>query len=134
MKKKFDKKIAYGLVFSFVLFGSIFYFTNNTLLLGASVSPEGKQASVPISGNGEIVLPPSNQPQSEVSQTTTSQEQQEGAAVGEESLSKQNTYIVKSGQTLWEIAQETGLSLTTLMNENQLSNSFIVEGQELSYN
>ena len=139
MKKKFDKKHIYGLLFSCLLFGSIFYFTNNPLLLAASVSPEGNHAAVPVSGNSGVVLPPSPAP-SETAQDTskdksqTSSSEKQAVAAADEKNNPKNTYVVKQGQTLWEIAQETGLSLTTLMNENQLSNSFIVEGQELSYN
>ncbi|MBP2098720.1 LysM peptidoglycan-binding domain-containing protein [Enterococcus rivorum] len=140
MKKKFDKKNIYSLLFSCVLFGSIFYFTNNSLLLAASVSPEGKQAAVPVSGNSGVVLPqppaptetPQDIPKGESQQTSSSEK--EAVITADEKNSPKNSYIVKPGQTLWEIAQETGLSLTTLMNENQLSNSFIIEGQELSYN
>lgn len=141
MKKKFDKKNIYSLLFSCVLFGSIFYFTNNSLLLAASVSPEGKQAAVPVSGNSGVVLPPPSAPTEtpqaipkDQSQQTSLPEKEALITADEKNSPKKNTYIVKPGQTLWEIAQETGLSLTTLMNENQLSNGFIIEGQELSYN
>ncbi|MHC5215738.1 LysM peptidoglycan-binding domain-containing protein [Enterococcus sp. LJL128] len=40
-------------------------------------------------------------------------------------------YKVKQGESLWEIAQNANISLQDLMNINQLSNSVILEGQEL---
>lgn len=40
-------------------------------------------------------------------------------------------YTVQSGETLWEIAQETGISMQKLMNDNQLSSGLIIAGQEL---
>lgn len=131
MKKAFDRKIVYGLIFSFVLFVFLFYFINNTLLLGASVSPDSNQTS----DGGDFSPPteatPTQQEPSAVINNPSQEQQAENNAA--ESLPK-NTYIVKPGQTLWEIAQELGLSLTALMNYNQLSNSFIIEGQVLSYN
>ncbi|MFK4566591.1 LysM peptidoglycan-binding domain-containing protein [Enterococcus sp. UD-01] len=48
----------------------------------------------------------------------------------EEQVVKQ-TYIVEARQTLWEIAQEKGVTVQTLMKVNGLSSSLIIEGQEL---
>jgi LysM repeat protein len=52
------------------------------------------------------------------------------APTTEQQVVKQ-TYIVEAGQTLWEIAQENGVTVQTLMNANRLSSSLIIEGQEL---
>lgn len=40
-------------------------------------------------------------------------------------------YEVASGQTLWEISQDTGMSVQDLMDKNGLSNSLVFEGQYL---
>lgn len=134
MNRKFDKKTLYGLFFSFILFGSIFYVMNDNLLLGASVS-----SVVNNSGSKEILSPaPAKQTVDSQNQDASKKDDKNTDVVKEEAEPldnvPENVYIVKSGQTLWEIAQELGVSLTELMNTNQLSNSFIMEGQELLYN
>ena len=44
------------------------------------------------------------------------------------------TYTVKSGDSLWKIANEQGVSYQTLMNWNHLSSSNIYVGQKLNLN
>ena len=44
------------------------------------------------------------------------------------------TYTVKSGDSLWKIANQQGVSYQTLMNWNNLSNSNIFVGQKLNLN
>lgn len=47
---------------------------------------------------------------------------------------QENIYIVKEGETLWEIAQEIDISIQDLLQENNLSNGIVSEGQELFIN
>lgn len=47
---------------------------------------------------------------------------------------QENVYVVQEGETLWEIAQEIDISIQDLIQENNLSNGVISEGQELIIN
>ncbi|EOH94012.1 hypothetical protein UAW_02433 [Enterococcus haemoperoxidus ATCC BAA-382] len=130
MKKRINKKNSILLIFSAILFSTAIYFMSSSLVLGASVG-----GSSPVTAGGEeVVLPtptpapiaPESEQQKETTNENTVAEQKEKEAPKE-------VYIVKTGQTLWEIAQDSGLSIQNLMNKNQLSSSVIVEGQELVF-
>lgn len=130
MKKRINKKNSILLIFSAILFSTAIYFMSSSLVLGASVG-----GTSPVTAGGEeVVLPtptpapiaPESEQQKETTNENTVAEQKEKEAPKE-------VYIVKTGQTLWEIAQDSGLSIQNLMNKNQLSSSVIVEGQELVF-
>ncbi|MGM0219619.1 LysM peptidoglycan-binding domain-containing protein [Enterococcus sp. AZ126] len=130
MKKRINKKYSILLVFSAILFSTAIYFMSSSLVLGASA---GGTASAPVTADGGAAIipaptPPATQaePKQETATENTIAEQKEKEAPKE-------VYVVKDGQTLWEIAQDSGLSIQTLMNKNQLSSSVIVEGQELVF-
>ena len=46
-------------------------------------------------------------------------------------LNTENTYVVKSGDTLWSIAKKYGISVSSLMEENNLSKNTLSIGQYL---
>ncbi|MEI5994619.1 LysM peptidoglycan-binding domain-containing protein [Candidatus Enterococcus mansonii] len=133
MKKQINGKTPKLLIYSVILFSTAIYFMSDSLILGASA------------GGGVVSTPP---PSSVIEQSTpesapdvqkTDADSKTDATTPERNTESQKNevpkevYIVKSGQTLWEIAQDTGLSIQALMNKNQLSNSVIVEGQELVF-
>jgi len=47
------------------------------------------------------------------------------------STNSSKTYTVKSGDTLWQIANSNGISVNQLMSWNNLSSSLIMVGQRL---
>lgn len=120
MKKRINKTHLILLIFSTVLFSTVAYFMSNSLVLGASVGGnEAMPVPVPASSQQQAELPVESSAEAE--QTVESQK----------SETPKEVYVVKNGETLWEIAQDFSLSIPTLMNRNQLSNSVIFEGQEL---
>ncbi|MGX7137324.1 hypothetical protein RV15_GL000300 [Enterococcus silesiacus] len=132
MKKRIKEKHLIPLVFSTILFSTAIYFMSDSVVLGASV---GGTETAPVNADTTAVMPESAPVAPEVEQTT---EEATAQSTATETESKANeppkeVYVVKDGQTLWEIAQDSGLSVQTLMNKNQLSSSVIVEGQELVF-
>ncbi|MDA9471745.1 LysM peptidoglycan-binding domain-containing protein [Enterococcus sp. 5H] len=120
MKKRINKTHLILLIFSTVLFSTVVYFMSNSLVLGASVGGnETMPVPVPASTEQQAELPVESSAEAE--QTVESQK----------SETPKEVYVVKNGETLWEIAQDMSLSIPTLMNRNQLSSSVIFEGQEL---
>lgn len=102
---------------------------SSSLVLGASVG--GSVATPETAGEAPIATPtptPST-PESDQQKATT----ENTITEKQEKEVPKEVYVVKKGQTLWEIAQDSGLSIQALMNRNQLSNSVIVEGQELVF-
>ncbi|MGX7202877.1 hypothetical protein BCR22_11175 [Enterococcus plantarum] len=131
MKKQINKKNSILLIFSAILFSTIIYFMSSSMVLGASAG--GGMESVPVTADGGTAIAPPLTPvvpQAEPKKETTSENT---VAEDKEKEAPKEVYIVKNGQTLWEIAQDSGLSIQTLMNKNQLSSSIIVEGQELVF-
>jgi LysM repeat protein len=132
MKKRVNKHVRLLLVFSALLFSTAIYFLSSSLILGAS--PGG---SAPITTtNSSETTPSTPAPSSEAvedGQTPAATTEQTATAEGNSNTQEPEVYVVKSGQTLWEIAQDSGLSIQTLMNKNQLSSSVLVEGQELVF-
>lgn len=61
----------------------------------------------------------------------TSTNQEKSSQVSQTKELPKKTNIVESGQTLWEIAQNNGLTIQELMNQNQLTSTLVIEGQEL---
>ncbi|GAA3008892.1 glucosaminidase domain-containing protein [Tetragenococcus solitarius] len=59
------------------------------------------------------------------SEDTTSEQEASSASTG-------STYIVQKGDTLWDIAQNHGISLDELMANNGLSNEMVTVGQQLT--
>ena len=122
MKKRINKKYLILLISSAILFSTAIYFMSSSMILGASV------------GGGEVVTPVAPIPTTQTAEKPKATEEAENAsAVSKEKEVPKEVYIVKEGQTLWEIAQDSGVSIQTLMNKNQLSSSVIVEGQELVF-
>lgn len=130
MKKQINKKHRILLISSAILFSTVVYLMSDSLILGASA------------GGGGTVSTPGTVPSTDSIQTPASTSQkaqaQQDTNLNEDATSKnknneepKEVYVIKAGQTLWEIAQDSGLSIQTLMNKNQLSSSVIVEGQEL---
>ncbi|MTD38371.1 LysM peptidoglycan-binding domain-containing protein [Erwinia sp. CPCC 100877] len=110
MKKQM--KLSYGVwFFALFLLLAAGGFLSDFKALGASPS---ENTSLPASEPADVSVTPKA---SDARQKPTKEEQ--------------NSYIVKAGQTLWEIAQENGVPVQTLMKVNRLSSSVIIEGQEL---
>lgn len=131
MKKRINKKYTILLIFSTVLFSTAIYFMSSSLVLGASVGGGMESAPVTVEGGEAITPTPTPEiPQAEPKEETTTENT---VAENKEKEAPKEVYVVKNGQTLWEIAQDSGLPIQTLMNTNQLSNSVIVEGQELVF-
>ncbi|MBO0472343.1 hypothetical protein IGL98_002886 [Enterococcus sp. DIV0840] len=131
MKKRINKKYSILLIFSAILFSTAIYFMSSSLVLGASVGGGTESAPVTADGGAAIIPTPTPAaPQAEPKKETTTEN---NVAENKEKEAPKEVYVVKSGQTLWEIAQDSGLSIATLMNKNQLSSSVIVEGQELVF-
>lgn len=121
MKKRINKKYLILLISSAILFSTAIYFMSSSMILGASV------------GGGEVVTPVAPIPTTQTAEKPKTTEAENASAVSKEKEVLKEVYIVKEGQTLWEIAQDSGVSIQTLMNKNQLSSSVIVEGQELVF-
>ncbi|OTN88249.1 hypothetical protein A5819_000701 [Enterococcus sp. 7E2_DIV0204] len=121
MKKRINKKYLILLISSAILFSTAIYFMSSSMILGASV------------GGGEVVTPVAPIPTTQTAEKPKTTEAENASAVSKEKEVPKEVYIVKEGQTLWEIAQDSGVSIQTLMNKNQLSSSVIVEGQELVF-
>lgn len=124
MKKQINKKHLLLLVFSIILFSTVGYSMSDSLVLGASVGGEAVNADT-------AAVMPKSAP--EVEQPTGETTENSAATQSKTKAAPKEVYVVKDGQTLWEIAQDFGLSVQTLMNKNQLSSSVIVEGQELVF-
>ncbi|WP_207694664.1 hypothetical protein DOK67_0000457 [Enterococcus sp. DIV0212c] len=123
MKKRINKKYPILLIFSTILFSTAIYFMSGSLVLGASA---GGSWTPETAGDGvSVPAPVVEGAQSQTTDNPTS------TAESKQNEEPKEVYVVKDGQTLWEIAQDSGLSLQTLMNKNQLGNSVIIEGQEL---
>lgn len=136
MKNKKKQNIIKGVVVSLLLVAVIAYFQSDyTVVLGST--PIVEEASAP--GASQPAAPTvveSNTPapvaaQTPVSGTSSSEVSAESSEATQEV--PKEVYVVKEGQTLWEIAQDTGESLQTLMNDNQLRSSIVVEGQGLAF-
>lgn len=134
MKKHSTKNYRLLLVFSALLFSTAIYFLSSSLILGAS--PGG---STPVTADSQPVTPTSV-PETASSETkveaptpTTVSTEPPAESTAASEVQDSEVYVVKRGQTLWEIAQDSGLSIQTLMNENQLSSSVLIEGQELVF-
>ncbi|ALS37120.1 LysM repeat protein [Enterococcus rotai] len=121
MKKRINKKYLILLISSAILFSTAIYFMSSSMILGASV------------GGGEVVTPVAPIPTTQTAEKPKATEAENASVVSKEKEVPKEVYIVKEGQTLWEIAQDSGVSIQTLMNKNQLSSSVIVEGQELVF-
>ncbi|MEI5991080.1 LysM peptidoglycan-binding domain-containing protein [Enterococcus crotali] len=130
MKKRIKKKHLIPLVFSIILFSTAGYFMSDSLVLGASVGGEAGTAPV---ADTTTVAPESAPVAPEVEQSTGETTENSATTQSKAKEVPKEVYVVKDGQTLWEIAQDSGLSVQTLMNKNQLSSSVIVEGQELVF-
>lgn len=87
------------------------YLVSGTAILGASV------------GGAPVTMPSSPSAPVSAETTSTTTDSNEEAA--------KKVYVVKKNETLWEIAQDTKVSVQTLMTVNQLNSSIIFEGQEL---
>lgn len=116
------------------MFSTAIYFLSSSLILGAS--PGG---STPVTADSQPVAPASV-PETASSETkveaptpTAVSTEPPAESTAESNVQDSEVYVVKSGRTLWEIAQDSGLSIQTLMNENQLSSSVLIEGQELVF-
>lgn len=124
MKKQLNKRVLTLLISSALLFSSASYAMSSSLVLGASAGG-ATSSTVTAEGTVDAATQTPATPAASVSKTVTSE-----TNVNE--IPKE-VYIVKEGQTLWEIAQDSGLSIQVLMNKNQLSSSVIVAGQELVF-
>ncbi|EOL47670.1 LysM peptidoglycan-binding domain-containing protein [Enterococcus caccae] len=121
MKNRINKKYLTLLIFSAILFSTAIYLSSSSFVLGASVGGETVSA---------IPIPIPAAPTAETQDAAA----EKASTVSKENEQPKEVYLVKKGQTLWEIAQESGVSIQTLMNKNQLGSSVIVEGQELVMN
>ncbi|MGX7245896.1 LysM peptidoglycan-binding domain-containing protein [Enterococcus quebecensis] len=135
MKKRINKKYSVLLIFSTILFSTAIYSISDSVVLGASA---GGAVSVPTAGVGADAPPPapvvpSVQEIDPPKRETTAEGTSTSSAENKNSEAPKEVYIVKDGQTLWEIAQDSGQSVQTLMNKNQLSSGVIIEGQELVF-
>ena len=90
------------------------------------------EASAP-SNQGTVVAPTTGPKVEEKKEehTTASTSQENNNEVSQTKEVPKKTYRIESDQTLWEIAQNNGLTIQDLMNQNQLTSTVIVEGQEL---
>ncbi|MBO0439947.1 LysM peptidoglycan-binding domain-containing protein [Candidatus Enterococcus ikei] len=122
MKNRINKKYPILLIFSTILFSTAIYFMSGSLVLGASA---GGSWTPETAGDGVSIPAPVDGAQSQTTDNATA------TAESKQNEEPKEVYVVKGGQTLWEIAQDSGVSVQTLMNKNQLGNSFIIEGQEL---
>ncbi|MBM7689423.1 hypothetical protein BCR24_10445 [Enterococcus ureilyticus] len=131
MKKQINKKYRILLISSAILFSTVVYFMSDSLILGASAGGGGT-VSAPVTTDDSEAPTSASIPQA----AQTQQESNLSSDVASEDKNNEvpkEVYVIKAGQTLWEIAQDSGLSIQTLMNKNQLSSSVIVEGQELVF-
>lgn len=128
MKKRINKTQVTLLVFSTLLFGTAVYFMSGSMILGASVggSAVAVPAEVPAVDDQTATVPEEA--------TTATTEKENVTDNQEESETPKEVYVVNKGETLWEIAQDSGLSIQTIMKNNQLSNGVVFEGQELVLN
>ena len=55
-------------------------------------------------------------------------------AVGGSQIADADTYTIKSGDTLWDIAVNNGTTVDALMQDNNLTSSLIFPGDKLTYN
>ena len=54
-------------------------------------------------------------------------------AVGGSQIADADTYTIKSGDTLWDIAVNNGTTVDALMQDNNLSSHLIYPGDKLNY-
>lgn len=131
MKKQSNKTYTILLIFSAILFSTAIYFMSSSLILGASA---GGSVSAPVTTIESEDVVPETTPSAAVAEPKEATTATSAVVENNVREAPKEVYVVKEGQTLWEIAQDSGLSIQTLMNQNQLSSSVIVEGQELVFN
>lgn len=133
-----DKKVKNRFVVALV---SIFSLSTILVLSHGFIT----EASVSVDPNAEteISIPPkSTRATSSSSSPTTpdtsssSEATQESEEVVDTSVlnDSEELYQVNAGQSLWEIAQETGTNIQDLMKKNNLTNSLVFAGQYLIVN
>lgn len=91
------------------------------------------EASVP-SNQGSTVAPttaPEIEKKKEQGSTAVTTSQESNSPVSQTEEASKKTSKVEANQTLWEFAQKNGLTIQELMNQNQLTSTVIIEGQEL---
>lgn len=117
MKKRIKHNHFLLVAGSFLIVVCVYLLSGNTIL-GATVAGD------------PVVLPSSSSTKSPATTTETQTNNSTASSEQNEQTTKE-LYVVKKDETLWEIAQDTNISVKTLMTINQLNSSMIFEGQEL---
>lgn len=127
MKKNNHMKIWLS-VFSIFCLPVIFIFSNYRSEASVEVGPpvQTQQSSAPAQTDDGSQT-------SEVSAESSSESDQQSSDGVDLSVLHENEtlYQVQKKQTLWEISQSTGMDIADLMKRNQLTSTFVYEGQYL---
>lgn len=134
--RKSRNKIMLLTLFSAGLIGASTYFMNSSLIEGSTADETAASSSE--EPKGVVTATPDTSASTTVeSSVVVEQPTPEAGTVVADTppeapvVNPEDVYTVQSGETLWEIAQTSGVSLQDLMNDNQLSSVAILEGQEI---
>lgn len=118
-------KLKMILFFSFsIALGAIAGFVHSSSSLIEASAPSTSGTSI------APTAPPESEKKTEQSPAATTS-QENGSQVAQDSEVPKKTNTIESDQTLWEFAQTNGVSIQDLMNQNQMTSTVVVEGQEL---